>query len=280
VLGPSRTAEVVACMRALETRRGTGLLDDPHAAGFLSPPFILTLALGRASGLVDGLWKGWPGIGNFVVVRHRWFDDRLRRAIERGVQHVLILGAGYDSRCKRIPGPTYWEVDHPATARRKRRISPDHPARRVDVDFATQQLTDQLIEAGFPVGVPVFAIWEGVTMYLSRQAVCGTLHALHELLGPGSELVFDAFQVVDDPGIEGHAHRLSPTLMPLVGEPVTFFIHPADMGDFLHRQGWSIDELADASALRSALCPDRVVYRPMYVVRCSRGDPTQETLPF
>ncbi|MEZ4319065.1 MAG: SAM-dependent methyltransferase [Myxococcota bacterium] len=272
MIGPSRTAEVVAYMRALEGMRAEPILVDPHAGRFLSPPLRAALALGPATARTDRLWRGWPGIGTYVATRHRWFDDRL---VASEADEVIVLGAGYDSRAVRFPGPRYWEVDHPSTAARKRRIAPDHPAQRVDVDFSTQLLADRLVEAGFPVGARAFVVWEGVTMYLSRGAIRATLKTLHELLGPGSELVFDAFQVIDGPGLEAHFHRLSPALMPLVGEPVTFFLHPDDAPGFLASEGWKGLELEDASALRQRFAPDRVVYPSVYVVRAVREDRAQ-----
>ncbi len=265
MIGPSRTAEFVALVRALEGGRPDALFDDPHAQRFLSPPFALMRRVGRP---VSGALGRWPGLSTYIAARHRWFDDRLQRAIDDGVQHVLVLGAGYDSRALRFPGPTYWEVDHPSTAGRKRRIAPDHPARRVDVDFSRQQLANRLAEAGFPVGCRAFVIWEGVTMYLPRPAIEQTLTTLASVLGPGSELVFDMMRYPEERDPAALSQRLGPLVMPLIGEPLRFWLRPSEVGGLLAAQGWDAREVVDASELEQ-MVRRRRVYRWIYVVRAT-----------
>ena len=266
MLGPSRTAEFVAVIRALEGQRADSLFSDPHAQRFLSPPFALSYRLGRPLRRALGVW---PGLSTYIATRHRWFDDRLQAAIAAGVEHVVILGAGYDSRCLRFPGPTYWEVDHPSTARRKRRIAPHHPANRVDVDFSTQSLAERLSAAGFPRGCRAFVIWEGVTMYLTRDAIASTLHTLYDVLGPGSELVFDMMRYPEERDPEALSQRLGPLFMPFIGEPLRFWMRPVEVEAFLRQNRWATDEIADAPDLQR-LVRRRRVYRWVFVVRAVR----------
>ena len=44
--------------------------------------------------------------------------------------------------------------------------------------------------AGFRAGVPTFFTWEGVTQYVSRQAVEDTLAFVGSVAGPGSRIAF------------------------------------------------------------------------------------------
>ncbi|MGB8312113.1 MAG: class I SAM-dependent methyltransferase [Halobacteriota archaeon] len=58
----------------------------------------------------------------FVVARERYIDDYLRSCIDGGLEQLVILGTGYDSRAYRFEGlkrAKVFEVDHPATQRIK-----------------------------------------------------------------------------------------------------------------------------------------------------------------
>ena len=101
-------------------------MDDPYAHWFLGP--VLRAALSHEGVAPQlGTYADWAtdGIVGFVVGRHRYIDDALRRASRR-VGQVVLLGAGYDMRAYRFARElrrcTVFEVDHPATAARKARI--------------------------------------------------------------------------------------------------------------------------------------------------------------
>src|SRR5205814_2908404 len=59
----------------------------------------------------------------FFALRHRFFEERLVAALDRGVGQVVLLGAGLDSFALRRPsivaGVLFVEVDHPDTQRWK-----------------------------------------------------------------------------------------------------------------------------------------------------------------
>ena len=65
-------------------------------------------------------------------------------------------------------------------------------------------------------------------MYLTRAAVKATLDAVHELSGDGSQIAHDMWHLVDDPGPLGTARRSGAGALSLIGEPVTFGVHPED----------------------------------------------------
>src|SRR5262249_43732412 len=122
---PSQTAEVVCLMRASDQRRPSAerILDDPYARWFLGPMSRAALASWEASGRGGKLAERLsPGLTAFVLTRHRWIDDCLRRALARDVEQVVLLGAGYDTRAYRfaseLAGRPVFEVDFPATSRR------------------------------------------------------------------------------------------------------------------------------------------------------------------
>ena len=258
---PSQTAEVVCLMRASEQRRAPGdrIVDDPYARFFLGPLSRAALASWEASGMLgDVAERLAPGLTTYVLTRHRFIDDCLRQALQAGVQQLLLLGAGYDSRAYRfaddLGGRPVFEVDYPATSQRKARIVAEHTelpssnVQRVEIDFETDSLADRLRAAGFR-DTHTFVVWEGVSMYLTRAAVKATLGTIREITAPGSELAMDFWYLLDAPDFRGTAYRLSANLLSLLGEPVTFGIHPEDVGSFLERLGYRVRDLADAAEL-------------------------------
>jgi methyltransferase (TIGR00027 family) len=250
---PSQTAAWVAWLRTLEGARRDPVLVDDEARMFLPLPLRIAPDVGRLARRIRGV----TGLTGYIVGRHAWMDERLERFLELPGE-VLILGAGYDTRALRIGRARYWEVDHPATAARKRRRAPRYPAMRVDVDFQQHDLAERLRDAGFPTGARIFVVWEGVTMYLSRAAFRQTLAHLADLCGPGSELVLDALA---PPGrtVQGALHRASTATMPLIGEPITLQLAMPAMARELDAQGWRVTGQLDAAALSARIGGRRVL---------------------
>jgi len=105
-------------------------------------------------------------------------------------------------------------------------------------------------------------------MYLSRTGVKATLETIHAMSAPGSELVMDLWYLPDEPDLVSSARRWSSSLLSLLGEPVTFSLHPEDAEPFLQRLGFRLRELADAKSLRRRYFDARThLYPTNYLVR-------------
>jgi methyltransferase (TIGR00027 family) len=204
-------------------------------------------------------------------------------ALDAGATQVVLLGAGYDTRAYRfadqLDGRPVYEVDLAAISRAKAATIarykdrfPDTNVVRVEIDFETQALDDVLPEHGYTSGAPTFFVWEGVPMYLTRAAVKATLDAVHALSGDRSQIAHDMWHLVDDPGPMGTARRSAPGALSLIGEPVTFGIHPEEYGYFLSLHGFRIVDLALASELHARYAPDTraAVDDSMYVLTAER----------
>ena len=270
--------------RAAETTRPAHerIIDDPYARRFLRPSGRAALTAWSAARPAVGFLDRTGAA--FIACRHRFIDDHLVAALEAGAQQVVILGAGYDARAYRfheqLAGRPVFEVDLAATSRRKagiiarnRQHFPEANVHRVEIDFETQTLSETLAVAGFEVGASTFVAWEGVIMYLTRAAIKGTIGELHDLCGPDSMLAMDCWYLVDEPGPLGTARRAAPGAIALVGEPVTFAMHPEDMPDFLRRLDYEAIDVADAAELEGRYCGDgRTVEPSMFVVVARRCD--------
>jgi len=269
-------------MRASDQRRKPAerILDDPHAKRFLGPILRATLATMKVGGRIANQAEAFsPGLLAYILTRHRCIDDALTDALSEGIDQLVLLGAGYDTRpwrfAEALTDTTVFAVDHPSTARRKAKVVAKHPDLFPDlgvvpvaIDFQTQSLQTRLLEAGFQPKRRTFVVWEGVSMYLTREAVKATLSTMRSMCGPGSQLLMDYWYMVDAPDLVSTLLRMSPHLLHFVGEPVTFGIHPEDVEGFLDRLGYETLDIATAAELeRRYVRDDRSVYPASYVVR-------------
>jgi methyltransferase (TIGR00027 family) len=193
----SMMAEGIAIARVLEAEKPLDerICDDRLARKLISPFYYW---LGK-------LFAGYserrgPGMLGFLVARCRYIDDYLEQCLADGIQQVVILGAGLDSRAYRLQqlqGNVHvFEVDHPASQQSKKeklqRIFGTLPAHvtYVPIDFNEEAL-DKLFTAGYDRGLKTLFIMEGVVHYLTPQAVDQTLAFVVQNSSPGSVLVFD-----------------------------------------------------------------------------------------
>ena len=251
----SRTAEYMALFRALESLRPANvrLFEDRFAQEFLRPSLRTVVRLSHAplfgalvAGLID---QRWPGARSSGIARTRFIDEALIKTIQDGVEQVVILGAGFDCRAYRIPGvecTRVYEVDHPSTLTVKREhlrhVLGGLPAHvvYVEIDFNNQQLKDMLVASSFDVSRRTFFIWEGVTNYLSEQAVDTTLRFISTAQA-GSQLVFTYIHrgVLDNPtDFEGTRNLIR--LLKKEDEPWTFGIYPAELSSYLNARGFEL----------------------------------------
>ncbi len=140
-------------------------------------------------------------IVTYVNARTKHMDGILEEAGKNGIRQMVNLGAGYDSRAyryhKSMPSVRFFEIELPAmVVEKKRRVKeilgevPDYVT-FVPIDFNTQNIPDELAKAGYDPGLKTLFIWEGVTYYISAEAVEATLQFIRDQSAPGSSVVFD-----------------------------------------------------------------------------------------
>ena len=160
----SDTAFWVAAYRAKETKRPDALFRDPLAA---------KLAGSHGERIVAGLPR-WAVFGEWmVVIRTRIIDAFIEAAIADGVDTVLNLGAGLDTRPYRMQLPTslrWIEVDYPKIIELKEsRLSGETPRcrlERVKLDLADRPARQQLLSNVAGKSGKVLVLTEGVILYL------------------------------------------------------------------------------------------------------------------
>jgi methyltransferase (TIGR00027 family) len=189
---PSLTALLVARQRAAHQLLDHGeILDDPYAVKIL----------GESEANILQALTGHPLVSMgrlFTAARSRIAEDALAKAVERGVQQLVVLGAGLDTFGLRNPHAAricVFEVDHPATQAWKRQrlagaeLAPPPWLTFVPVDFEREDLQQKLSSAGFQPASPAFFSWLGVVPYLTKEAIDNTLSYIASI--PNAEVVFD-----------------------------------------------------------------------------------------
>lgn len=257
----SLTAAGIALARAVESEKPADerICYDPYARKFTPAWMYHIFGFFIKSGYAE--LRG-PGVNGFLLARERYIDDVLRNFLDEGLQQLVILGAGYDSRAYRfdLPGRVKtFEIDHPLTQAAKlekvRRIFgkiPEH-VRYVPVDFNTQSLSERLLSSGYdPSPISLF-IWQGVTMYLTIEAVDATLAFIVKNATPGSAVVFDyVYQAALD-GVQKHVEISNMRRYRfMTGEGLTFGIPEGTAEAFLRRRGFQHVQDVTTDELKAA----------------------------
>jgi len=253
----SRTAQYVALFRALESTlpANVRLFADPLAPCFLDRRLHLVAALSRVRPIGDALrWqidRRWPGPRGAVAARTRLIDTWVVDALREGIRQVALLGAGFDTRPYRLPEfarVKTFEVDREPTLDAKRaaltRRLAQQPTRVtfVPIDFERDKVDARLVAHGFLPDVPSVFVWEGVTNYLTADAVDAALRAIARLGAPGSWLIFTYVerQVLDGTTtVPGAAESIRTVRR--AGEPFTFGLRPEEVRAYIARHHFRLD---------------------------------------
>ncbi|VVB69710.1 Leucine carboxyl methyltransferase [uncultured archaeon] len=247
----SKTAEGIATLRFHESQRPEGerICYDPYAIHFISPEILEWIA--RNPDKAKARWEQreriLPGIDNSVIARVRYFDDFVKRSINEGLEQLVILGAGYDSRAYRIEGLAkikVFEVDHPAMQAVKiekiKKIFgclPDHVTYN-PADLERDDFGQKSLELGYSQSKKTLFLMEGLLYYLPPEIVNKILSFISKNSGEGSAIIFDYYpQSVVDGSCELEVGRNLYNQLAQYGEPLRFGIN--DVEKFLANRGFS-----------------------------------------
>ena len=195
------TAQGVAKQRLIESlaKPDRRIIYDPYAKNFVLGANIIKLMGHRLS-----VWLGnkiIPGMHEHLISRTRYIDDLIEKSTFANIEQYVILGAGYDSRAHRLKLPSklkIFEVDQSEVQELKRLRLPDNMANResityVDIDFNHQSLKEQLINVGFDQNKSTIFTLEGVSQYISREALDSTLKEVADLNPNSNSKIFISY---------------------------------------------------------------------------------------
>jgi methyltransferase (TIGR00027 family) len=206
---PSRTSILTAAARALGSREPDASVRNPDWAAdrLIGPSELAMIADHPISRALDRDFEeamNDPEVFGFtwlMLVRTRFIDQQLQRAVRDGATQLVILGAGFDTRAHRfselLQDVSVIEVDYGATQAYKRgRVDaalggPPANLTYAPVDFAHDRLGDALARSGFDHRRKTYFICEGVSMYVPEDAMKETLSAIAEESAQGSTLLLE-----------------------------------------------------------------------------------------
>lgn len=245
---PSRTAQYMALFRAIETQRPVSkrLFTDNYAINFLDSRLKTAVKI-----------SGLPVIGSLIpkiihnkalgalssgTARTKFIDDLLLQTIQNGVQQVLILGAGFDTRALRLDflkNISVIEIDHPDTSKFKlKKLKntgelPDNIC-YLQLDFNKESLSD-LAQDKIDFNKPTTIIWEGVTNYLTQEAIDKTFE-FAKTFPANSFIIFTYIhkQVLDSPNTYTGTEKLFENLKQNE-EHWTFGFLPSELPGYLQQ---------------------------------------------
>ncbi len=281
----SNTAIGAATCRLIEQYQPEDirLFHDPLVKELVGTPIRVLMRLASMRKLaIQQMDAITPGIYGVQIARTRFIDDAVQDALAQGIEQVVILGAGLDTRAYRLAGMEHarvFEVDLPSVQEAKKKRLRSHFGRLPEqvtflpIDFETQSLEAVFSGTSFS---PAIFVWEGVTQYLAEEAVRRTLAFVGQS-APGSILVFTYVlqsliqRRLAIPGAEKMmdmvARRGAPWLFGLEPENVAAYLAPfhlhlsADVGHAEHQARYfkpvrrtlvvsEIERIAQASVVR------------------------------
>jgi methyltransferase (TIGR00027 family) len=248
-LVPERSAEL--SRRFVRARsRFAGLLDAATNSKLLRP---LAALLERAT---------IPGIKLHYALRKRYLEEIARDALGDDLRQVVVIGAGFDTLALRLHDlfseTKFFEVDHPATQRVKRRVvegrqPPKRNLRFISLDLARGNLEETLLaSADYHSAADTLFFAEGLLMYLAPAEIDLILQFIRRHSGAKSRLAF-TFMETQGGGRIGfrESSRAVDAWLRLRGERFKWGCHRARIGEFLAARGFAVREIVTSETLRN-----------------------------
>jgi methyltransferase (TIGR00027 family) len=175
-------------------------------------------------------YEGIPPVRHCSAVRSTFVDAAIERYLP-GVDQFVELGAGYDTRTVQLQHNRQircFEIDLPKTQQIKRKLLHEcgvdtSGVTFLSANFLTDDWPNNLAKAGFDPRKPTFFLWEGVTYYLSREAMEKTFRTI-ATIAPGSVVVFDYGTDANIKAYRRPLGRVGKAVYKAVHEPQTFWI--------------------------------------------------------
>jgi methyltransferase (TIGR00027 family) len=229
----SDTAHWIAHYRALESARKDALLKDPLAA-------VLAQARG---GEISGRLGFSKAMGWSVAIRTFVIDQFILNAVADGVDTVVNLGAGLDTRPYRlnVPAQLKWiEADFPQIIEFKeghlKNEKPRCDLRRVRLDLSNETERGRFLSEINASSRKALVLTEGVVMYLTNEDAA----ALAKALAAQDNFHYWITDYLSNYFMKlyhaGHMGRL-------LTDNIPFLFNPENWTEFFKNTGWSVKEM-------------------------------------
>jgi methyltransferase (TIGR00027 family) len=229
----SDTAIWVAYYRAVETDRHDAIIRDPLAKVLVGDRgAAIAQAFGRTS-----RYTAWTVISRTLII-----DDYIQNALRQGVDAVVNLGAGLDTRPYRmdLPASLPWvEADFPHMVQYKTEKLRDQTPRcqllRVGLDLSNTAARRDFIAKMVPEAKRILVLTEGVVPYLAEEEVA----ELAQDLRARSQVTFWVVEYFSEFAYR-YLRRVGQSRQ-MANSPFRFF--PTNWMEFFRERGWERKEL-------------------------------------
>jgi methyltransferase (TIGR00027 family) len=259
----SRTAAFTCLSRAASYMDNRECYTGPDGIAYILVPTFFKLLLKSRALFKIFSWRFFPhGIYEYVIARTKYFDEVFIEALENSFEQIVIFGAGFDSRALRFnelsKGTQIFELDAPITQQEKLKaymlkklVVPDNLV-FVPIDFNKESLAEKIAQAGFILAKRSLFMLEGVTMYLSQNAVDSTFRFIADVSGRGSLIAFDYIHA----GVlrrenKYYGEKDIYKTVAKVGEEWTFALEKNEVEPFLVRYGFLQKDHSDTWELEN-----------------------------
>lgn len=266
---PSYTAEMTTAYRAIAAKDPDEKIRNPDslAEKFVSEEFWFYTYYSRDyAASMRWIKKYKIATYYYVNARTKHIDALVKKAVKNGVTQIVNLGAGLDSRAYRfrdeMPDVIFFEMDLPAViAQKQQRLQeifgsiPPYVA-YVPIDFNKQSIEKELKKAGYDPKKKTFFIWEGVTYYITANAVESTLNFIADSSCSGSTVVFDYIPEEAFGGDETKypGYKRYAGFVRVKGEPFVFGIPGNNAEGYVKERGFkSLSDLGPADLVKKYL---------------------------
>jgi len=243
---PSETAQTVAFCRALAFKDNRQEVKGPD---YLAELFLNDDAKKILQNEDSRKWAKenlvTSPLYSYFIARTSFIDSIFKSACEENIAQIVFLGAGYDTRAYRfrdqLKNAVVFEMDICPTQQRKTEILkangiaiPDSLV-FISINFKTDDIIESLIKVGYDSSKKTLFIWEGVTYYLTKEAVEKTITLIQKYSSNGSIVCFDY--------MSEKLESVNPA------EPFKFWAAGQEIEELLYKNNIKINEHIDSSEM-------------------------------
>ena len=203
----AKTSLLTAALRAVETDR------SENEGRLFTDPFAEVLAGSEGFSILEQV-RAEVGDQPSIVLRTRYFDDRIKQGLAQGIRQIVILAAGMDARAYRLSFPDstrVFELDRPEVLSYKQEklgnTLPHCIRHAVGVDLR-EEWQSKLIQSGMNPTERTLWLVEGLLLYLDEADVLTLFEKINSLSAPNSILLFDVLglSLLDAPQMAKQLH--------------------------------------------------------------------------
>jgi len=217
-----------ACFRGFETEREDAIIFDPFASRYINSKPMLRNSMGILTLQMKNMWQRYVNVHGLppeweyrheflledskifasaitgLAIRTRFFDDAIERAVKKGINQIVILNGGLDTRPWRLqfltPNQTIFQVlDRPSLEKLEAKFlmkaKPDPLCERKVVvsplSKGAESVLNDLDLDFFDVNKPCIVVFRNMTKLFNEESYGKFVSEFCDKIAPGSHFCAD-----------------------------------------------------------------------------------------